>query len=208
VAIPCSACGREYDVTLFQYGRTIECTCGTRVGRRLEVMRVSSRRAPRFMVDVMLGRLARWLRILGHDAEYVPGIADGHLVKRAVDEGRVVLTRDRSLPAEWWVDNYLLIDSDAPMDQLREVVAAYGLSTDDRLFTRCTICNEPLQNLDVSEAERVVPARVLKGNDSFSRCPVCGRIYWRGSHVDRMRERLADLFEDPDSRSGGEGPRK
>jgi uncharacterized protein with PIN domain len=208
VAIPCPTCGREYDVTLFQYGRTIECACGTRVGHRLEVAREGRERAPRFMVDVMLGGLARWLRILGYDAEYVPGIEDAELVKRAVDGGRIVLTRDRGLPAEWWVDNCLLIDSDAPMDQLREVVDSFGLSTGDRLFTRCTICNEPLQEMHAGEAERVVPARVRESNDSFSRCPVCERIYWRGSHVDRMRRRLMDLFGDTDSRAGAKGPRK
>ncbi len=162
----------------------------------------------------MLGRLARWLRVIGCDAVWEKEIDDGTLVRRAVDERRIVLTRDRLLPGEWWIDNYLLIDSDDPMEQLRQVVETFDISFEKRLFNRCTLCNEPLQVLDASEAARWVPPKVRELNDHFSRCPTCGRLYWKGSHVDRMRRRLEQLFGtslpgagyDPDVQPSQDGP--
>lgn len=197
MAIPCPNCGRQYDVTLFQYGRTIACTCGARVGRRLEVSLPARGTLPRFMVDVMLGRLARWLRVIGCDAAYEEGIEDAELVRRAVEERRIVLTRDRALPGEWWIDNFLLIESEAPMEQLQQVVRVFALPWSEALFTRCTLCNDPLQVLDAREMERCVPPRVRRLHAGFSRCPSCGRLYWKGSHVERMRRRLDELFGPP-----------
>ncbi|MBI4540942.1 MAG: Mut7-C RNAse domain-containing protein [Gemmatimonadetes bacterium] len=191
MSIPCPNCGREYDVTLFQFGRSIHCTCGTRVG--LEVKLAPRRRARderSFFADAMLGRLARWLRAVGYDTAYDARIEDVELVRRAVEERRTILTRDRGLPVEWWVDDYLLVESETPLEQLAQVVRHFGLDWSGRLFMRCLVCNTPLEEMAPEQARIQVPPRIAEGRKSFARCPSCGRIYWEGSHTARMRRRL------------------
>lgn len=151
-------------------------------------------REPRFVVDVMLGRLARWLRVLGFDAAYSDDAEDGDLVRQSIDEERILLTRDRALPGQWWIDNYLLIESVRPMEQLRQVIRRFDLKWGDRLFTRCTLCNEPLRPVELEEILGRVPERVAEVADRFVTCPSCDRVYWPGSHVERMRKRLEETL--------------
>jgi uncharacterized protein with PIN domain len=197
MSVPCPGCGREYDITLFAYGRTIECACGTRVGRDLKVLHRFDIEMPvtlRFIADVMLGRLARWLRVLGFDTCYETGIEDADLVRCSIDEQRVLLTRDRALPREWWIDSCLLVESEHPMEQVRQVVRHFDLPWRDRLFTRCTICNELLTGIDREAVIGRVPEVVCERAEAFVICPGCERIYWSGSHVERMRRRLEATF--------------
>jgi len=192
MAIPCPSCGREYDVTLFQFGRTISCTCGARVGFEKRIPFTPIGREPRFICDAMLGRLARWLRALGYDTEYDDAIDDAVLVARGREEDRRVLTRDRALAKAWRVEAILLLEADDPMEQLEEVIRRLGLAVPDRLFTRCTVCNTALKPLDPAQARDRVPEKAHARQSSFAECPDCDRVYWEGSHVRRMRRRLAD----------------
>lgn len=139
----------------------------------------------------MLGRLARWLRTLGFDTVYDPAVHDPELVALAAAEGRVLLTRDRHLVAHLRPDRAVLITDDAPLDQLRQVVDACGLTPPAGLFRRCLVCNAELRPATPDEAATLVPvaSRGLPGQ--VSRCPGCGRVYWEGSHTRRMRETLA-----------------
>lgn len=210
MAIPCPACGREYDVTLFQFGRTITCTCGRRVGleKRLGPEAVPGEgrpgAPPRFLADVMLGRLARWLRLVGYDAAWEADASDERLVRRALDEGRILLTRDRRLPDEWRVRNVLVVEAEDPLLQLRDVVERLELDWRRDVFTRCSRCNVALKEVDAGELEAAqgtaeagaggaggaVPAGVLERERRFRRCPACDRVYWAGDHTRRMRTRL------------------
>jgi uncharacterized protein with PIN domain len=194
MAISCPACGREYDVALFQFGRTIHCTCGRRVGleHRLSIAVPTER--PRFIADAMLGRLARWLRTLGYDTAYEDAISDAELVRRAFLEGRRILTRDRKLFEEWRIDGGLLVRAERPLEQLAEVVGAFHLAAPDRLFTRCRVCNGVLAPLDKAAASGRVPPGIESRARNFAECPDCGRVYWEGSHTDRMRSILARVF--------------
>jgi uncharacterized protein with PIN domain len=197
MSVFCPGCGREYDITLFSWGRTIECACGTRVGREMKILAGGEEPRPReirFVADVMLGRLARWLRIIGSDTLYFAGIADADLVRISIEEKRVLLTRDRALPGEWWVDTCFLIETDDPMDQLRQVVERFALPWRERLFTRCTLCNETLEAVAAETVLADIPEMVAAGTDSFTRCFACGRVYWAGSHVERMRQRLEEVL--------------
>ncbi len=194
MAIRCSGCGRQYDVTLFQFGRTIQCTCGARVGLEQRLGPPITADRPRFFADAMLGRLARWLRTLGFDTAYDDRIPDAELVRRALVEGRYILTRDRKLPEEWRVEGCLVVEADKPLDQLVEVAAAFGLEAPVRLFTRCRVCNGVLVRADPEAVERRVPARVLEREASFVQCPECERIYWEGSHTARMRAVVTRVF--------------
>ena len=194
MAIRCPGCGREYDVTLFQFGRTIHCTCGTRVGLEQRIGPPLSTATPRFMADVMLGRLARWLRTLGYDTAYDDAIADADLVRTALAQNRHILTRDRSIPVEWRVEGCLVLEADRPLRQLGEVIRAFGLERPSRLFTRCRVCNSALVAAEAADVSGHVPARVLGQEQAFARCPGCQRVYWEGGHTRRMRAVLDELF--------------
>jgi uncharacterized protein with PIN domain len=192
MAVPCPGCGRDYDVALFQFGRTIHCTCGARVGLEPRV-----ERAPvelRFMVDAMLGRLARWLRVMGYDARFEAGIADADLVRIAIREDRVLLTRDRALVDEWRVPRLVLLASESAREQLREVAGHYPLDWRGRVFSRCTRCNDRVERAPPEEVAGRVPPSVLSRYERFYRCPACARIYWDGSHAARMRRALEDAL--------------
>jgi uncharacterized protein with PIN domain len=192
--VRCSGCGRSYADERFASGRTLWCACGQRVGVAPTTGDGPAERPPRFAVDAMLGRLARWLRVLGLDATWTADVADAELVRHALDEGRWVLTRDRTLGEEWSVPRLHLVGSERPLEQLREILDAFALRGDLRLFARCTRCNAPIEELPRALAAPHVPPRVLERNERFWRCPGCGRIYWEGTHVDRMRETLARLL--------------
>lgn len=190
MGVPCPGCGREYDVTLFEYGRTIHCTCGERVGLQPRV-RAPDEEPTRFLADAMLGGLTRWLRMLGFDCAHDPEIEDDELVRRSLDERRILLTRDRDLPEEWRMPGIHLISARGTLGALREVILGYGLAGRIRLFSRCSRCNAELSDVEVEEVFDRVPERVLERHDDFRRCPRCDRVYWAGSHTDEIR-RIAD----------------
>ena len=192
MSVRCPGCGREYDSALFAFGRTIHCACGRRVG--IAPVDVPGADPPRFMVDAMLGKLARWLRLFGFDTAFEPDIADEKLVRRAVEEGRIILTRDRRLPEEWHVRAIHLVDAERPLAQVREVADRFDLAERVRLLTRCSRCNIPLVPATRGEAEGRVPPRVLAATGDLQRCPGCGRFYWSGSHVRRMRRMVEDML--------------
>jgi uncharacterized protein with PIN domain len=190
MGVPCPGCGRQYDVSLFPFGRTIHCTCGQRVGLQARVRAQTVGGELRFIADAMLGRLARWLRILGFDTAYEAHIPDGDLVRRALEEDRLLLTRDRALPEEWQVSGIYVVVAEKVSEQLRELARAFPLADGARLFTRCSCCNTPLASATRQEVEGQAPLRVLAVEQRFLRCPECERVYWRGSHTRRMRRVL------------------
>jgi hypothetical protein len=195
VAVLCRGCGRSYDVTLFAFGRTLHCACGARVGLERPVEPARDEGPPRFLADAMLGRLARWLRILGFDAAFEAHVRDEDLVRRALVEGRHVLTRDRTLPLEWRVGGIHLVASEELREQLRDVVRVFGLREAIRPFTRCGVCNVLLEPAARAAVRGRVPARVLAAEEHFRACPGCGRVYWRGSHTERIRRVVEELLE-------------
>jgi len=197
VPVVCPRCGREYDEGRFALGRTLWCACGGRVGAEPAPRALGD--GPRFLADAMLGRLARWLRILGFDCAYASEIPDAELVRRAAAEGRILLSRDRSLPEEWRLPGILLVRSEEPREQIREIVRAFDLAGAVRLFSRCSECNEPLRPAQEDEVSARVPPRVRASHDAFLACPACGRVYWEGSHTERIRRRLEEVL-------GGSGP--
>jgi len=150
----------------------------------------------RFLADCNVGRLARWLRALGYDASYHARIEDGELVREAAAESRVVLTRDRDLTKRRVIQSGLvraiLVRDDEVTKQLRQVFAELGLELKQAL-TRCIECNAELQPSLLSTVAERVPPYVRQTQARFSECPECGRVYWAGTHWQRMREVLAGL---------------
>ena len=138
----------------------------------------------------MLGRLARWLRALGYDTSYDESLADPVLVREANAQQRILLTRDRHLLRELRPERALEIRQDDPLQQLHAVATGLALQPPTELFTRCLLCNAPLQLLDADQAQPLLPAGVRDVPGPVRRCPQCGRLYWEGSHVRRMRAAL------------------
>jgi uncharacterized protein with PIN domain len=148
----------------------------------------------RFIADVMLGKLAKWMRALGWDVAYENDISDSQLLRVAEREGRIVLTRDRRMLEEWKVDNCLLVKSDSPDIQLREVVKKYGKPDRKKFLERCLVCNMTLEPRNREEIRDSVPEYVFEVQSRFSSCPRCGRIFWQGSHFEKMKEKLAVIL--------------
>jgi uncharacterized protein with PIN domain len=141
---------------------------------------------PRFVLDGHLGRLARHLRMLGFDTWYRPDAGDAELAAVSHDEDRILLTRDRGLLRRGIVVRGRLVRSDRPSEQLREVVARYGLAASARPFTRCVRCGESLEAVAREEVLDRLEPLTKRYYDAFARCRGCGRIYWAGSHHARM----------------------
>ncbi len=148
-----------------------------------------------FLADAMLGRLARWLRVIGTDALQLPlETPDLVLVERARVDGRVLLTRDRHLIRELRPERVLAVQSEVPLEQLASVVHEFDLRRPAELMTRCLICNSLLLELGPDAARSALPpaARGLPG--PVRHCPICSRVYWHGSHVRRMEAALAAVL--------------
>lgn len=144
----------------------------------------------------MLGRLARWLRVLGYDTSYDMGLADPEFVRRAEAEDRILLTRDRHLLQDLRPVRAHEVRRDEPLLQLKDLVEALQLAPPAQLFTRCLLDNAALEHLDAQQALPLLPEGVRVLAHDVRRCPRCGRLYWDGSHVRRMRAALERALRD------------
>ena len=151
---------------------------------------------PRFLADCNVGRLARWLRVLGYDAVYEPVLPDAQVVARALAEGRVLLTRDADMMRRRVIASgavqAILLRHDSVQEQLRQVLTELELEPTETL-TRCLDCNAELEPRPKGAIADRLPPYVRATQDRFSECPSCGRVYWPGTHWERMRERIAAL---------------
>lgn len=145
-----------------------------------------------FAVDTMLGRLARWLRILGHDVAYGPHLHGAGLVACARRERRVILTRDTQLVRDPDLPQHVFVHSDHFREQLREVAAAVPLAR-AASFSRCVECNRPLEETDRDAVRQRVPPYVFATQARFWTCRGCERVFWPATHHARMRAELAAL---------------
>lgn len=146
----------------------------------------------KFVVDHMLGRLAKWLRILGYDTVYSPSLDDSALVRISQAEGRLLLTRDTGIVQRKGIQ-CLLIDSDRLEEQLAQVTRRCGLHFGDQAMSRCLRCNSTLEEVDRETVRGMVPEYVWQNHSHFRRCPACVRLYWRGTHWEQMRGRITAL---------------
>jgi uncharacterized protein with PIN domain len=143
----------------------------------------------RFVVDAMLGTLAKWLRILGYDTSYDPGLDDHQLARLARAEARVLITRDRELAHRRGIQ-VLFISSENLEDQVAQVLAELDL-TPDQSYSRCPRCNVLLEKLDHKVAKARVPPYVARTHKRFKLCPACRQVYWRGTHWRQMEQQMA-----------------
>jgi hypothetical protein len=140
----------------------------------------------------MLGRLARWLRILGHDVAYGPHLSGRALLTCARREGRVLLTRDTRLRRDPQLPAHVFLTSDHFREQLRQVAAAVPLGH-PALLRRCLDCNRVLEDVPRARVQDRVPPYVWATNQRFLCCAGCGRLYWPATHRSHMLRELAAL---------------
>jgi uncharacterized protein with PIN domain len=147
----------------------------------------------KFFCDDNLGRLAKWLRTLGYDTRFQLDIEDGELVSFALKENRIILSRDTKLSRFKIKERFHLIQSEKPLEQLKQVVDHFELKIDKNLlFSRCLICNQPLQKVEKKKIKDRLYPYVYQTQENFVYCSVCDRIYWAATHVERMTEKLSE----------------
>ena len=140
-----------------------------------------------------LGRLARWLRIIGFDVLYELQGNRSSVIMMALKEDRVIVTRGHSLTNSCGI-KVINISREGIKEQLGEVLKALKISLDsDKMFTRCIICNEELSPVTKEAIRNNVPEYVFQTQDNFVCCPKCGRIYWRGTHWGNVKGVLEDI---------------
>jgi uncharacterized protein len=156
----------------------------------------------KFVADSMLGRLARWLRILGYDVAYEPSISDDNLIARALRENRIILTMDRELAHRKSAKNVLLVRSDDYKEQLKHVIKQYKIDCEShkaelssRIFSRCLLCNKRLDSIEKENVKDKVPPYVYETHEEFDICPQCHRIYWSGTHRDNILKMLDEIMK-------------
>ena len=151
----------------------------------------------KFVVDTNVGKLARWLRMMGYDALFFDGSDDSQLVATALSEDRVVLTRDTQIMKRRVVTTgrlrAVLIESDEPEQQMRQVIGTLKLDLQTGLFTLCLECNQSLVERNPQQVKELVPPYVFQTQRNYRQCPGCHRIYWRGTHWEAMNKKLARL---------------
>lgn len=151
----------------------------------------------RFVVDVNVGRLARWLRAMGYDASFPRNADDNGLVRIALQEDRVLVTRDsgfsRRRAARQGLLRVVQVADDRLEGQLRQLVRDLKLDLEGR-FSRCVCCNVPLREAAKAQVEGRAPPYVYANHHDFRECPHCLRVYWRGSHWAAMAAKLDQVL--------------
>lgn len=144
----------------------------------------------RFVADVHLAKLAKYLRLLGFDTLYFHTIADNELLKIANEQNRIILTKDQELSTR--SDLVYLVQTQNIKEQLQEIIHHFHITHCDP-FSRCLMDNTPLQPIQKEKIEDRLPAKVRKFYNKFWICPTCHRIYWHGSHYERMKDFIDEV---------------
>ncbi|HEX9653384.1 MAG TPA: Mut7-C RNAse domain-containing protein [bacterium] len=161
-------------------------------------------RDPRFILDVHLGKLARRLRLLGFDTLYQNDYHDSEIVQIALRERRIILTRDRGILKRKEVIHGYWLRANCPDEQISEVLHRFHLFALIKPFQRCLVCNGLIEGVEKSAVNLRLPTGVAREYDEFFECGSCGRVYWRGSHFDRLNaivKKLANLAHHEDGKS-------
>ncbi len=157
----------------------------------------------KFIADNNVGKLARWLRLIGYDTLLFKQKNDATMIRTALSDGRVVLTKDTQFVKRRLVTNgklkAVLIKQDDPRIQIQKVVKALNLNYHFKPFSLCLECNQALIPRGKEEVQGLVPPHVFETQTQYTECPACHRIYWQGTHWQAMVSKLQDL-----QRDGGE----
>ncbi len=149
-------------------------------------LRAKPLRKPKFVADVHLGRLTRYLRMMGVDVLYKNDFNDDEIVETSLKEKRAILTKDRGILKRNEVTHGYWVRSTKVEEQVKEVLKRFDLQTEIKEFTRCIECNELLKPIKKELIINLLPPKVAKTQNEFFECPACKKIYWKGTHYLRM----------------------
>lgn len=153
-------------------------------------------RRPQFVADVHLRKLSRLLRLMGFDVLYSPSYEDPQLVEISVNSRRVLLTRDRALLKHGRLTRGYWVRSVHPRHQAAEVVRRFDLANEVRIFSRCPRCNGLLRPVAKEDVLPRIPPKTAAWIDQYVECATCGKLYWHGTHTDRIRTALDEILHD------------
>ena len=151
-------------------------------------------RETRFIVDAHLGKLARYLRMLGFDTLYRNDFGDQEIIEIARQQKRIILSRDKLLLKSPKVDHGYYVRAIQIHDQLTEVVEKFDLYSQFKSFTRCMTCNSGLQSRNKESLRELIDPDIYHNFNDFFFCPECGKVYWKGSHFTRMERLILDII--------------
>lgn len=148
---------------------------------------------PKFVLDVHLGRLAAFLRLLGIDTSYSPGYSDDFIIRVSVDESRIILTRDKGILRNGSAVLGYFLRNTNPAKQLEEVTDHFNLKPFFNPFSRCSLCNGQVQTVDKQHVKDLIPETTFSIYEEFYRCSGCGQIYWEGPQYEKIKN-LIDRY--------------
>jgi len=146
------------------------------------------RKVPGFICDFMLGRLAKWMRLMGFDTTYHRDTDGKTIIYHSREEGRTILTRSRILAEKY--DDLILIRSEHLVEQLRQVAGIVDIKSP---FSRCPVCNTEIEEVKKDRIKEKVPPYVFETHNGFKRCPQCGRIFWKGTHYKEIEKLINEI---------------
>lgn len=149
----------------------------------------------KFVADCMLGKLAKWLKIFGFDTAFFSKIEDDDLLDFAKKENRILFTRDLGLIDKARGMPTFFIESEDWRLQVRQVLDAYKLREKARPYTRCIECNTDLKALPKERAKNMVTPFVYERAENFALCSQCGRVFWKGTHLDDMETKIEEILK-------------
>jgi uncharacterized protein with PIN domain len=152
-------------------------------------------RIVKFIPDVHLGRLVKYLRLSGFDTYYDENLNDRQIIDISISEKRIILTRDRGLLKNKLVTHGYWVRSVDPKKQFKEIVIRFDLKKSIKPFTRCMECNTILRDISKNDISGMLMPKTRQFYEDFRQCPGCKRIYWAGSHYEKMKKQLADLID-------------
>ncbi len=148
----------------------------------------------RFIIDTNVGKLSKWLRIMGYNASLFTGAEDSAMIKSALNENRVIVTKDSQIMKRRLVTSgklkVILVEDDDPKMQIQQVVNLLNLNYHFKPFSICLECNIELEKKEREDVKDFVPRHVFETHSDFMECPTCHRIYWKGTHWHAMNETL------------------
>lgn len=162
--------------------------------RSISKVRQNPLRIPRFVVDIHLGKLAGYLRLLGFDTLYRNDFEDDELADISSAEVRILLTRDRGLLKRKVVTRGYLVREDDPKEQIHEIVRRFDLSKLAEPYSRCSHCNGILLSVSKKTIEKDLEPLTKEHYHHYKQCPDCHQIYWRGSHFDEMEKFISSII--------------
>lgn len=159
----------------------------------LQRLRAKPMRNPKFVLDVHLGTLAKYMRMFGFDTKYQNDFTDEQIIEISLRERRTVLTRDVGILKRNQVTHGCYVRNIKPLKQIEEVINRFDLKNGIKEFSRCVRCNTVLRSIEKEKVVNAIPPKVKISQSEFFYCTVCDKIYWKGSHYDKMKSLIEKM---------------